>query len=358
MCSSCGQRPSLGVNRPVAKLATEETWKKPEPPEPGAGKKGRKRKKKESSGAPMMLLVVGWTVIMAGLVFVANRYWRGSDPRTEEWAELAFDATLVQDRELLQEASAACQNVLNNLISHNTPEQIRPFVFNRTGTFSDIIRYYQSNTGTQIAGTTIELTGMSVIHLPDGPAIEGHWRTEDGRMIDAVFRREDGEWLVDWHHFARFSEHPWPLFLAGDGPDEAEFRLLVRQRLSRVAPGLDLDHLSLAFHEPRFARPHDPGAASPAFALDWDSPEAELLMAGFEQARNGDRPFGARLPVPETDDDMMRVRVVIRRIEADEEDGERRFEIIRVVACHWLQLDHPGVDVAVASAGYSPADSE
>lgn len=290
----------------------------------------------------MLMLIVVWTLVMAAVVFMANHLWSPSDPRTESWAAQTEPQADPRDQELLQEHFEACQQVLGNLVSNSTPEGISPYVFNRLDVFSDIVRYYRLNPGTQISDTRIDMDGMSVIHLPDGPAIEGHWKAEDGRMIDVVFRRQDDQWLVDWHHFARYSDHPWALFLAGDGPDEAEFRLLARQRLTRQVIDEDLSKLSLALHAPRFARPDDPGPASPVFELEWDSEQARMLMAGFDQAHNGRRPFGSKLPQPEPDDDMMRIRLVVRRID---EENARRFEIVEVRACHWLQLDHPGVDL-------------
>lgn len=290
----------------------------------------------------MLALVFGWTFVTAAIVFVANHYWRSSDPRSEAWqAQQAEERLTSEDSELLRQYAGQCEQLLLNLLSQNSPEGVSPFVFNRLDAFSDIIKYYQSNPGTQITDSNIMMHRMSVIHLPEGPAIEGQWITEDGRLIDVVFRRQDDQWLVDWHHFARFSEHPWALFLAGDGPDEAEFRLLVRQRLLRqVLLDESEDRLSLAFHAPRFGRPDDPGPASSAFDLEWDDERAKLLMAGFNQAREGNRPFGSILPPPEPDEDMMRVRIVIRRIDGE---NERIFEIVDVLACHWLQLDHPGV---------------
>ena len=38
---------------------------------------------------------------------------------------------------------------------------------------------------------------------------------------------------------------------------------------------------------------------------------------------------------------MIRVRVKVKRTELD---SERKFEITRVLACHWLSTDHPGVE--------------
>jgi hypothetical protein len=290
----------------------------------------------------MILLVIGWSMVMAVILLVANRYWKGKEVRSADWKAPEEKRLTAEQHEFIREHAAACQDVIANVLSHVTPEQLNPYVFNSRGTFPDMMRYYRMNPGTQMMEVPIRSVGITVLELPEGPAIEGRWVTEDGRFIDAVFREENGEWRLDWHHFARFSEHPWPLFLAGDGPEQAEFRLLVRRRLVRSILDMEGRPLSLVFHAPRFARPDDPGPPSPVFELDFESKPARILMAGFNQARNGQRPFQSLLPRVEPDEDMMRVRVVMRRIEGEE---ERRFEIVDVLACHWLQHEDLGVSL-------------
>ncbi len=351
VCDQCGQNPSLGVHTIKKKRVnrTIESGSRDEAPRTGSKRKRRKKK----SGAPLVSLIIGWFAIMGLIILAANQLFKPSDLRTGEWVSpQAAQRLTPEDHDLLVQYGDDCQEVLGNLISQTTPEGISGFVHDGLDTFSDIVRFYRLNPGTQITDTRLVLEDISVIHLPEGPAIEGRWKADDGRLIDVVFRRQDGEWLVDWHHFARYSEYPWPLFLAGDGPDEAEFRLLVRRRLARqVLEDEGPEGLSLAFHEPRFGRPDDPGPPSPVFELDWDSDVARMLMAGFEKSGEGRRPFRALLPKPEPDGDMMRVRVVIRRIGDAEE--ERRFEIIEVRAFHWIQTD----DAGFATVHTGPEDS-
>lgn len=282
----------------------------------------------------MLKLVVGWSAVMLAIVMLANRCWQADDATRTAWQPPTDQPTLTADDfQLLQSHGDACRQALAGVLAGNSPESLNPFVFNAIATLPDMVRYYALNPTTRLGETTVEPAGLSVVHLPEGPAIEGRWRTDDGRLIDAVFRNERGDWRIDWHDFARFSDHPWPLFLAGDGPDEGEFRLLARQRLAREELTPDRP-LSIVFHNPRFANPQDVGAPSPEFELDQQSPAAQLLIAGFQQARDGIRPFRALLP-PVDPDDMIRVRARIRRIE---ENGARRFEIVEVIACHWLEI--------------------
>lgn len=362
-CTSCGENPSLGVApAPVDPAPAAAPYASAAPPpqqEGGAGGPRRHRRHRDDdgsppgdrrgsrrakSGAPMLLLVVGWCVVMLAIVFAANHFWKPNDQASASRRPAHADDTLSPaENELLREQAATCQALLGQVLSNNTPESLSPFVFNRIDTLPDMARFYRLNSGTPSLETRVEASAMSVIRLPEGPAIEGRWTTEDGRVYDAVFRKQNDDWLVDWHHFVRYSDFPWPLFLSGDGPDVAEFRLLARQRL--VRRGLDdddMESLSVVFHPPQFGRPDEPGPASPVFEFERESAIARKLMAGFEQARSGDRPFRSLLPNIEPDDDMVRVRVVIRRIDGDGEE-DRRFELLELRAFHWLQHDDPGI---------------
>lgn len=354
VCAACGRDPSLGVASAPVKTKPTVSKEAEAHDDDSMPSHDQHRKRQKKSGGSMIFLVIGWSIVMAGIVLFANR-WKGRESRRTDWtAPAEYYQLTPEDNELLRKNAGACQIVIGNVLSHSTPEQISAYVFNRRDTFLDMIRFYQTNPGTQMLETRIDGDGISVIQLPDGPAIEGRWKTEDGRVVDAVFRRQEKEWLLDWHHFARYSEFPWGLFLAGDGPDEAEFRLLVRQRLSRQTLDYGDLPLSLVFHAPRFGRPDEPGPPSPVFELEWDSDAARMLIAGFNQVREGRRPFRALLPTVETDDEMMRVRVVVRRID---EDNDRRFEIVEVRACHWIQVDDPGVSLDELNAAPDDPDA-
>jgi hypothetical protein len=275
------------------------------------------------------------------IAIAANWFMKSTDTPDGEWRPAAKLST--EETALLEAHAAKCQSLFDLVLANQTPESLSPFVLNKLDTLADMARFYRLNPPLPPQASSVVKTDVSVIRLPEGPAIEGRWELEDGRLFDVIFRRENDEWLVDWHHFARYSSHPWPLFLAGDGPDVGEFRLLVRRRL-----GLDVfkekedpeSPLEFVFHLPQFGRPDKPGPASPVFVLERESIQARRLMLGFEQYRSGDRPFRALLPSVEPDDEMMRVRVVVRRID---DTGGRRFELEEIKAVHWLQHDDPGL---------------
>jgi len=344
VCAACGENPSLGVaaapeDPPLPKF----TAATPQPLASDAHAAAHRRKKQ--SGAPMPFIIAAWTGLMLLVLFASHRYMKNSELSQGEWKPP--ERLTARENQLLEKHAGDCRMIFLSALSSQTPEDLAPLVFNRIGTLPDMVRFYRLNPVPPMEETEVEKTLFSVIRLPEGPAIEARWTLEDGRVFDLVFRSEDDEWRVDWHHFVRYSEHPWPMFLAGNGPDVAEFRLLVRRRLAlRVLEEDDPDSpLEFVFHTPRFGRPDAPGPASPTFVLARDSHHARLLMAGFEQARDGRFPFRSILPAVEPDDEMMRIRVVIRRSENPEvnDDGPYSFEILEIKALHWLAHDDLGL---------------
>jgi hypothetical protein len=158
--------------------------------------------------------------------------------------------------------------------------------------------------------------------------------------LDAVFINENGEWRLDWDHFVRYSKHPWPLFLAGGGSTQGEFRLLARQRLADDRKNADT--LSLVFYTPQLGRPSDLGSKSPEFLVKRDSKNGRLLEAAFNLEKSGKRAFGVNLPSNDPEG-IIRVRVKVRRVD---ENDERHFVLEDVVACHWYSIDEPGMEVS------------
>lgn len=280
---------------------------------------------------------------MAALVMVANKFWKSpSDLRGGEVVrQYQANQLTAEDIAFLNRHIESCENAVRILAQSSQPEAISPLIINAPEALKDIGSFYPLNPGVQMFEPRLEREAVSMLRLPEGNAIEGRWRSQDGRLIEAVFMEKDDEVWVDWHHFVRFSEYPWSLFLAGNGPDQAEFRLLARQRLTRMA--LDdgvLRPMSVEFFSPRFGQTSDIGSASPPFDLSRNSEAAAMLSAGFAQAKAGRMPFGSLLPPMESDAETIRVRVVVRRIEEEE---SRRFEIVEVRACHWLQHDDAGI---------------
>jgi len=200
-------------------------------------------------------------------------------------------------------------------------------------------RFYAENPSVNIDPQTLKITHSSVVHLPSGPAIETHWSSSDGYELDSVFIKENDEWRLDWDHFARYSDYPWPLFLAGSGGAFSEFRLLARERLAEERKNADA--ISIVLYAPRFGYTMEPGFQSPEFLIRRDTKNGRLLDAAFKLERENKRVFGAKFS-NNNPAGFIRVRVKVRR---SEKDLERGFELEEVVACHWYSVDAPGVEI-------------
>jgi hypothetical protein len=252
------------------------------------------------------------------------------------------------DIALLNEGGRKCGEALGGFLSAGAPEQRNQFVLAPIATASRMARFYSLNPMANIDPAALRLEKSVVVNLPGEKAIETRWITPDGRNFDAAFREEHGEWRLDWDHFARYSDYPWSLFLAGSGVPEGEFRLLARERLAEERK--DLDTISIVLYAPRFGHPRETGFQSPEFLVSRNKPEGKLLDAAFKLARSGKQVYGSKLP-DQNPEGMIRVRVKVKRTEVD---GERRFEITAVKACHWYSIDDPGVEL-VKPAEVKPA---
>jgi len=298
----------------------------------------------------MFKLVLGWTAVLVAIVFVAQKFWM-DDSETRKSPQSSSPSTEVEsaeDVELLREAAPFCNETLSGFLNAGTPEQRNQFVSSPITTVVRMSRYYSMNPFGEIDPATISLTGSSVVHLPEGNAIETQLSSTNGQLLDVLFVRDDEDWKIDWDHFARYSDAPWALFLAESGEGEGEFRLLARERLADERK--EEDSMSLVLYAPRFGYTGDTGFQSPEFLVKRDSRNGRLLEAAFELERTGKRAFGVKLPSIDPEG-LIRVRVKIRRTESE---LRRKFEITDVIACHWYSSDDPGVEISSPEA---PASS-
>lgn len=288
----------------------------------------------------MAKLVVGWTLVLVAVVFGARKLWH-RDPGNSKPFQSQVPSQAVPDADvaLLNKAFPRASLTFSNFLAGVTAEERNQFVLSPITTAARMARFHSLNPQLEVDAATLSLTNSSVIGLPNQQAIETQWRTTDGRSLDAVFVEENGEWRLDWDHFARFSDYPWALFLAGSGPDLGEFRLLARERLA--VERRNEDTVSIVLYAPRFGFVGETGFQSPEFLIPRDTRDGRLLDAAFKLDRSGGRVFGANLPNTNPEG-LIRVRVKVRRVE---QDGVRRFELAEVIACHWYSVDVPGVEI-------------
>ena len=341
LCPECGRNPSLGIEAPprgIPAAAARPAAPVENPGQPGNEEKHSLRKRKPNY--LMLKLVIGWALGLFVIVYGARKVWQEDAPiRKSRLTAPAADAITVEDIALLNEAGPLCNRTFSGYLSAGTPEERNQFVRTPITTAARMARFYSLNPLLNIDPATLRLAGSAVLHLPAGRAIETQWNSDDGRRLDAVFVEENGEWRLDWDHYARFSDYPWSLFLAGSGEPQGEFRLLARERLAEMRK--DKESISIVLYAPRFGYANDTGFQSPEFLIPRAAKNGRLLDAAFQLEKNGQRVFGVKLP-SSTPEGLIRVRVKVRRVV---ENMERRFELEEVVACHWYSTDVPGVEI-------------
>ncbi len=289
----------------------------------------------------MLKLVGGWVALLALIVGGAKFLWpdnQNSYGDTQLEADKAATINREDDNRQLNEALPGCAKTFSSFLAAGGFEERSQFVLNPVTATSRMVRFYSQNPLTSLDPETLQSSAKELIRLPDQTkVINTQWTTPDGKTIEGSFQQQQGEWLLDWEHFARYSDYPWALFLAGSGPAEGEFRLLARERLAEERKASPT--ISLVLYAPRFGKPLDPGFQSPEFLVSRNHRNGKILDAAFKQMREGNAVFNSSLPNPNPDG-MIRVRVKVRRVD---DNQLRSFEITDVIACHWMSVDETGV---------------
>lgn len=344
VCTACGKDPSLGVEAGPASpaLARPAAAAAPVAPSPSSGGHRAHGQRVRGRGHLIAKIVVVWIVLLAAIFTGARLLWK-SDTEAQEAPAVAESAEAPEsgeDLELLNQGAAPSDQAFSRFLTEESPEGRSQFVLRPMVTAAKMDRFYSLNPWLPLDPGQLTATARAVLSLPAGKAIETQWSSPDGHLLDAVFVQEDGEWRLDWEHFARASDYPWTMFLAGSGGDEGEFRLLARERLAKERKREAT--ISLVLHAPRFGRADELGSQSPEILVLRDSKNGRLLEAAFELSRSGKRVFGVDLPNIDPEE-FIRVRVKIRR---GEPAAETRFELEEVIAPHWYSTDEPGVEIS------------
>lgn len=350
VCAKCGRDPSLGVDPQSVRGQSGQAK-----PAPQQAPDSNENREPHHGGRNNIVarLVLGWTLFMVIIVIAVKLIWSDDSPERGAGKATANavkgtegDETVVK----IDQALPSCSTAFSGFLSASSSEERNQFVTDPVATASRMARFYSLNPVPRIDPSTLRNTENTLLNIPDVQAIETRWKSSDGLILDCVFVKQEDEWRIDWDHFARYQQYPWALFTTGEGPDEAEFRLLVRQRVTR--DGSTSSHMDLVFSPPRFGHPRDAGSPTTEMMIRRASPEGRLLTAGFKQLSGGSPPFGSTLKFLE-EDDMLRVRVTMRRVPNDDADGPKKwkFELVKVAACHWLSTNDPGVKPEPEKAG-------
>lgn len=293
----------------------------------------------------MLRVVVVWTLLMGLAVW---RYHHNSVQDMEKQNRKSgkvnmAEGTFADERiALLNQALPQCHQALAGFLTAGTPEGRNQFVADPIATAGRMATFYASNPFPNVDLKRLRRLSQEPVKIGDEWMIETRWREgEDGAAFDAVFRRESGVWMLDWNHFARYSDYPWALFLAGDGPEEAEFRLLAREVSSGDEAEQVGSRLRFVLLSPEFGNPLETGVSSPELVFARRSDEGLLPEAAFGARKDGKLLFGSSLK-PMEPEGLVRVRVLVKR---GEFGGQRSFEVGKVIACHWIGSDVPGFDL-------------
>ncbi len=336
LCSECGQNPSV--------LVIEKNHKPIFSPSASAAKnvlpqrrESQKILKTKGIHAINKLIVV-WLLSIALIGIIARVIFTNSQ-KEEKTKPTISEAPLRENIELLQKAVPKCGETLSKFLTAESMSERAELTFTPEQTMLRMAQFNVLNPPIKIDPKTLTGTGQGVPKLSVGRAIECQWESSEGQIIDSVFIEEADKWRLDWEHFVRYSDYSWPLFLAGDGPEEGEFRLLARKRF--VDAGRNISILNIVFYAVAFGTAQEIGTASPEFLINKDTRSGKLLDAAFALEQSGKRPFGLDLKSIDPEG-YIRVRVKIRRIV---ENNTRRFELINVVACHWYSTAESGIEM-------------
>ncbi len=346
ICPECGSVPVLRDDLPL-NSSIAPAPQAALPAETGKASKHRTRKRKKSRLAAK--LVIAW-VCLTGVIALAVLAVRFMNRNVEaNVARPANHETVLlpneSERELINKVLPLANTNLSGFIAVTAPEQRNQFVRDPISTAQKMAAFYSLNPVARIAPASLKNSGSAVLNLSKGKALETTWTSADGHDLDAVFMLDGEEWRLDWDHFVRFSDYPWPLFLAGSGPTIGEFRLLARERLAEERKAAET--ISVVFYAPRFGNPGEAGPQSPEFLIQRDSEDGKLLVAAFAMRKDHKRPFAVKLE-NEDPTDLIRVRIRVRR--AESETG-RKYELEKVIACHWYSEDSTGVPPAAQPVG-------
>lgn len=348
LCGVCGQRPGTGIRpAPSVQKEVEERnayvfEKKGDFVDEGDQRTVRKKRQNNI----MLRVVIVWSLIMGVSIWLHRTLSREDSEKNGSVGKVDMaKGTMADERiALLSRALPQCHKALAGFLTSGAPEARNQYVADPIGTAGKMAIFYRSNPFPNVDPGTIRRVAQEPIKVGEEWMIETRWKDEgNGAEFDAVFRLDAGVWKLDWNHFSRYGDYPWALFLAGEGPDEAEFRLLARLVSGGDKAERDGSRLRVILLSSEFGKPSGAGTASPEFIVSRSSDEGLLLGAAFVANHEGKHLFGSSLK-PMEPDGLVRVRVQLKR---GQSGGERSFEIARVVACHWISSDQQGFDLKV-----------
>ncbi len=346
VCAECLKQPGTGVwpagEKPPgdAAPAAKEFSKQPEMlVEDGDGRRAVRKKRKRNV---MMRVIVVWTFLLLLAVWLRHHYSKDAgNTGNGDVASKMTKGTLADGSiALLNEALPDCHRALGGFLSAGTPEGRNQFVVDPIETAGKMAVFYSYNPFPKVDVKNLRRIGQEILKVGESQMVLTRWKGKDGLEFDALFRRNAGTWRLDWNHFSHYSEYPWTLFLSGD-PDEADFRLLARRKLSESDSERIGSRLLIKMFAPVFGKPLETGMESPDFLIDRQSDEGLLIAAALSAREEKKPPFGQTMAALQQPGDI-RLHVRVKRSELG---GRRTFTLDKVIACHWIDTDAVGYDL-------------
>lgn len=334
-CTSCGRSPFIGFG-----AATPEVQVQSAAAEVQVRHDSRNSRRKRRT-LPVMAKVLLGCLAFAVVIVVGAQLLIGTGFEREKPESAAISEVTISevDAALIDKAMPLLQKTIGSFVDARTPEEWSQFILAPIAAAGRIDRYYSFNARVNVVTEKLSLTHYGIVNIPIGKAVECYWTADGGEVLDTVFVEENGEWLLDWNHYVRYSDYPWASFLSGAGDDVGEFRLLARERLADERKNEDT--ISIALYAPRFGFPDKLGIGSPEFLIERSSKNGRMLDAAFKLNQSGKHVFESKLPNIDPEG-LVRVRVKVSRIKGVDQNT---FEIDEVIACHWFSTDAPGVEI-------------
>ncbi|MGJ8643973.1 MAG: hypothetical protein ACSHX9_11235 [Luteolibacter sp.] len=342
VCGNCERPPGTGVWAPpeIEEEVGASSAVSSESVEDGLKRNIRKKQPKNM----MMRFIIIWIFIMAMAVWIRSHSTRVDEVKQnrEEVHRSMAEGTLADQKiALLNEVLPDCHRSLSGFFMGGTPEIRNQFVFDPISNAAQMAAFYGMNSLEKVDITKLHRIGQESLTVGNERMISSRWKETEGAEFDAIFRNDTGTWKLDWEHFSRYSDYPWTLFLAGEGPEEGEFRLLARRLLDGDTEQQSGGRTSIVLMAPIFGQPLEAGEPSPEFVMDRRSDAGLLLGAAFSAQAKGETLFGAKAKAMESEE-FVRVRVRVRR---EAIGDENKFHLEEVLACHWISSSDRGYDL-------------
>jgi hypothetical protein len=344
VCESCQRKPGTGVwpiitsIRPDSSAKVASFNKKAE--------KVVKLKRTEPENQKRTRHIYWVALIWSIILFLAAgiRYYYSSSNKKNQTVDSASSPSLYhpEDREKYMGLELPlCDQVLRGFISAGTVEEMGAFVFKNKDFVSQLEVFNADHRLIRLDADSLNRIQQDMFRLDNEWVIWTQWSNPSGEVrFDAVFRKDESVWKLDWPAFSHHNPVSWKDFLTGSGPDRSEFRVLARQLKEDEIARLDRNFIQIILIEPVWGKPREGSADASIFMVDQMSKEAQLLSAAFEVRKRNQIFYNAKVPPFEVDE-WIRLTVVVSR---DGLDDKFRFELDEIKACHWAGSDASGFD--------------